>query len=60
MERKLWPQLNKNEKMSDDTDVVWICPVCNRGLHMCRRITSDNKHNCPDCKIPLSYPWEAD
>ena len=61
MEQKIWQAMAEASPKDYTGDTVFICPVCNRGLHMCNRTASESMHHiCPACHIPLIYPWETD
>lgn len=56
MVKQYWKQFG--ETATADGQEMWMCPVCNRGIHICKRDENDGNDHCPDCKTPLSYPWE--
>ena len=59
MEKMVWKKMTENA-VTQGGDPVWVCPICGRGLHVNGIEHSDNKDKCPDCSIPLRYPWEKE
>lgn len=61
MEQKVWQAMEGVTSNDYTGNTIFICPVCNRGLHMCSKTTTESiRHMCPDCHIPLIYPWETE
>ena len=60
MEVRIWKRYGSSTK-TDSGESLWVCPVCGRGMHVCAMNMPKGKglyYQCPDCKLPLKYPWE--